>query len=300
MMVRRARFHALLTLLPGLLLGCTPERRSAVDPTGNASVDAIPIDRPTVVKMCSPETRVRFSGVIKLASAGGTLSYRWVRSDGTQGQLQTIQATGAAEIRVVDEWAVQGALSGWERLDVVSPAPVSSAAASVELPCQSGGEVTAIQTISGNYLTAVEQGGLGGSEQSLCAPALQTNATQAGPSETFALQWLDQSQRVFALKTSDGHYVTAVEGGGIGGPNDARSPVHTDATVVGPWELWRVEFLPDGEHVLLRTPDGHYVTAVRGGGIGGPNDVPMHTDAVQLGPWERFRFVQPPTSGATP
>ncbi len=39
-----------------------------------------------------------------------------------------------------------------------------------------------------------------------------------------------------AIKTSDGHFLTAVNGGGIAGPNDWRSPFHTDAAQIGPWE----------------------------------------------------------------
>jgi hypothetical protein len=38
----------------------------------------------------------------------------------------------------------------------------------------------------------------------------------------------------------------------------------------------------------IRTVTGHYVTAVNGGGVGGPNTVPIHTEATEIGPWETF------------
>ncbi len=112
----------------------------------------------------------------------------------------------------------------------------------------------------------------------------------AGPWEKFQIEWLAPDQ--LAIKTPDGaHYLTAVNGGGIGGPNDATCPVHTDATVVGPWEQLILNHDEATNTATLETTNGHFLTAVGGGGIPGPNTVPVHTDAVAVGPWETFSAV---------
>ena len=146
----------------------------------------------------------------------------------------------------------------------------------------------AIQTQNGHYLTAVNGGGLGGPNSGPGATALHTDARKIGPWERFTVVWVNKAERKFALKTVKSTYVTAVNGGGIGGPNDGRSPVHTDATTIGPWEGFEITLLP-GNHAVIRTSDGrHFLTAVNGGGFGGPNDVPIHTDATKIGAWEVF------------
>ena len=43
--------------------------------------------------------------------------------------------------------------------------------------------------------------------------------------------------------------------------------------------------------VTLQTSDGHYLTAVGGGGIGGSTIVPIHTDATKIDVWETFTFI---------
>jgi hypothetical protein len=105
--------------------------------------------------------------------------------------------------------------------------------------------------------------------------------------------WLDPAHTKFALRTERGTFVTAVNGGGIGGPNNSLSPFHTDARALGVDEVFRVAFEHGGK-VTLRTRKGFYVTAVNGGGYGGPNSVPVHTDATSIGPWETFQVVVPP------
>ena len=100
------------------------------------------------------------------------------------------------------------------------------------------------------------------------------------------LDWVDSTH--FTLRTANGHYVTAVNGGGVGGPNDASSPVHTDASWVGPWEELTLNYDSTTKQAMIQTPNGCYLTAVNGGGFGGPNNVPIHTDATAVGPWEKF------------
>jgi serine/threonine protein kinase len=149
--------------------------------------------------------------------------------------------------------------------------------------------VGAIKTSSGNYLTAVNNGGLGGPNAGPGSTPIHTDATQVGSWEKFT--FVEQSGGKFALRTVRGNYVTAVKGGGIGGPNNSQYPIHTDATQVESWETFTFLKQPDGTFAI-RTGGGFYLTAVNGGGWGeAANQYPIHTDATQVGSWETFTFV---------
>lgn len=154
-----------------------------------------------------------------------------------------------------------------------------------------GALVAAIQTATGNYLTAVNGGGLGGPDTGPSAVALHTDATKAGPRETFTIVWLNSTYTQFALQTSDGHYVMAVNGGGVGGPNDSSAPIHTDAKTIGIWETLTFNFLPNNQ-LTIQVPKGQFLSAVNGGGIIGPAASPIHTDATRLAQGETFALVK--------
>ncbi|WP_432969801.1 fascin domain-containing protein [Dactylosporangium sp. CA-233914] len=90
------------------------------------------------------------------------------------------------------------------------------------------------------------------------------------------------------IQTADGHYVTAVGGGGR-----TTDVMHTNATVPSTWE--RFTMVPMGDlfsHFALRTWSGNYVTAVNSGGLSS-STVPdvLHTDATRIGTWEQFSTV---------
>jgi hypothetical protein len=85
-----------------------------------------------------------------------------------------------------------------------------------------------------------------------------------------------------AFQTNDGHYVTAVDGGGR-----ITDVIHTDAPWIRAWEKFRLESMGDG-FWAIRTIDGHYLTAVGGGGR--ITDT-IHSDATTVGSWERFRLT---------
>lgn len=109
----------------------------------------------------------------------------------------------------------------------------------------------------------------------------------------------------FAIETSDGDFLTAINGGGIGAATDPTNtwPIHTDATTSGPWERFKIQSLAGSGNVLLQTnkqvvvpfffPD--FVAAVNGGGIGQAADPanawPVHTDSSTIGPWARFSVI---------
>jgi hypothetical protein len=152
--------------------------------------------------------------------------------------------------------------------------------------------VRAIRTQNGHLLTAVNGGGLGDPHSAPHGVALSTGATTAGPFETFTLIRVNKVGNTFALKTHDGHFLTAVNGGGIGGPDSSHSPVHADATDFEPWGSFTITLLPDNVHATIRTADGrHFLSAVNGGGVGGSNNVPFHTDATTMGPAAVFQLV---------
>lgn len=149
-------------------------------------------------------------------------------------------------------------------------------------------EEPSLQTSNGHFVTAVNGGGLGGPDSGPASIALHTDATSVGPWETFTC--VNVGPDKMAFQTFTGNYVTAVDYGGIGGPNSSASPIHTDATKAGPWEIFTIVWLPLGK-CALQTEDGHYVTAVNGGGWGGQdtaNKYPIHTNATAIGPWEIF------------
>ena len=84
------------------------------------------------------------------------------------------------------------------------------------------------------------------------------------------------------FKTANGHYLTAVSGGGR-----TTDVFHSDATQLQDWEKITLQSLGQGWYAL-KTVKGFYITAVGGGGR--TTDV-LHTDATQIGSWEKFRLV---------
>jgi hypothetical protein len=87
------------------------------------------------------------------------------------------------------------------------------------------------------------------------------------------------------IQTVNGHYLTAVGGGGR-----TTDVIHTDATRVGAWEKFTLIDSGDGSPVIhygLRTSAGYYLTAVGGGGR--TTDV-IHSNATWLQGWEKFQF----------
>lgn len=138
-----------------------------------------------------------------------------------------------------------------------------------------------------NTLTCVNGGGLTAGKRGV---AISTDATEIGENELFTLVCVDLKDAKYALQTADGNFVTFVNEGGIGGPNTSASPLHTDASWVKSWEKFTLEFQDNGK-VAIKCPNGkNYLSAVKGGGIGGPNTTPIHTDATWAKEWETITF----------
>lgn len=76
-----------------------------------------------------------------------------------------------------------------------------------EMPFQSTPTQVTIQTINGNYLTAVNGGGVGGPNTGPLSAAIHTDATSIGPWETFTCVRVAPPNR-FAFRTGSGTYLT--------------------------------------------------------------------------------------------
>jgi len=85
-----------------------------------------------------------------------------------------------------------------------------------------------IRTASGNFLTAVGGGGR-------TTDVIHSNATQLQAWEAFVFIPLSGggSTGWYAIQTIDGHYLTAVNSGGIGSAVEA---IHSNATQIQAWE----------------------------------------------------------------
>jgi hypothetical protein len=143
----------------------------------------------------------------------------------------------------------------------------------------------AIQTISGNFLTAVSGGGR-------TTDVIHSDARRAQAWEKFRLSvTYPNTPHDKSMQTTSGNYLTAVSGGGR-----TTDVLHTDATQARDWERFRliragvvVDRLTHYPYFAIQTIKGFYVTAVGGGGR--TTDA-IHTDATQLQAWEQFRIVK--------
>jgi hypothetical protein len=106
----------------------------------------------------------------------------------------------------------------------------------------------ALQTANGQWVTAVNGGSIGGPNAD--PYEIQTNRPQAQCWETFKISTTDGLQ--CTLMTNSGNYVTAVNGGGVGGNDTQNSlPIHTNATQQGAWETFK---LTPGQNYLPYYP----------------------------------------------
>src|SRR5437870_2971905 len=87
------------------------------------------------------------------------------------------------------------------------------------------------------------------------------------------------------IQSFDGHYLTAVGGGG-----GNYNVIHTDATQPKSWERFTLIDADKGTPVVtygIRTVKGYYLTANDGGGR--TTNV-MRTDATTIRDWEEFQL----------
>jgi hypothetical protein len=150
-----------------------------------------------------------------------------------------------------------------------------------------GSEVAglAIKTVHGNFLTAVGMGGK-------TTDAMHSDALKPGDWETFFFRKsgdLGTGYPYFITPEVGGLPLTATNGGGqtataitVGGSNAANPQ----------WGIFTLVQQPDGSYAL-QTFDGHYVTAVNGGGLayGTPDSDNLQTNRTVVQAWEQFKIL---------
>lgn len=150
-----------------------------------------------------------------------------------------------------------------------------------------------LMTAKGNFVKVVNNGGIKADDEA----AFSSNRTTAQKYERFTIEVIDQDMHTFAIKTNNGRYVTAVDGGGQAGAGDTPWALTTDATTIGKEEVLVLEMQRDDTYALM-TSDGYYITANHGGGQNYPGD-PMRTNAKSIGPCEIFSFQSIQNDGVT-
>jgi hypothetical protein len=140
-----------------------------------------------------------------------------------------------------------------------------------------------LRTVNGYYLTAVDGGGR-------ATDVIHTDAERIGSWERFTLEDAgDGTQRIepYFLRTTNGHYLTVVGGGGR--ITDAMHSDAVDAFSLSFDAQQPLVFLFVGQGdgwYAIQTVGRHFLTAVGGGGR--VTDT-VHTDATRVGAWEKFQ-----------
>lgn len=76
-----------------------------------------------------------FTGLITTNGAG-TVQYRWVRSDGATGPVETVIFREAGNKPVLSSWQIGRTFSGWKKLEILNPNPLLSNQVNFTLNCQ--------------------------------------------------------------------------------------------------------------------------------------------------------------------
>jgi hypothetical protein len=81
---------------------------------------------------------ITFSGRISVAGGGGTVSYRFARSDGASAPIQTLSFSRPGSQDVQTTWTLGGpgfTYSGWQAIETFDPQPMSSERANFTIIC---------------------------------------------------------------------------------------------------------------------------------------------------------------------
>lgn len=103
------------------------------------------------------------------------------------------------------------------------------------VPLDISNKTFALQTMTGNYVTAVNGGGI----QNPAGQPIATNRTQVGSWESLVL--IQQTDGTYAIATTSRFFLTAVNGGEV--QNGAGQPIATNRTALGDWETFTFDSL---------------------------------------------------------
>jgi hypothetical protein len=118
--------------------------------------------------------------------------------------------------------------------------------------------------------------------------ALVSNATSIGPNEKFTLE-LTSSNVDSTIRTAGGFYLSARNGGGIGGAQDDTQTFQTERTVPAADAVFRLRGPATNGAWTIETANNHFVTALGGGG---KSTRAFHTDATNPSTWESFYVLK--------
>ena len=150
----------------------------------------------------------------------------------------------------------------------------------------SGAFSVSIQTHSKNFLTAV---GMGGKTTN----AILSDAVAVGTWENFFVRKWHQDFGAIEYFIVDANKNQAIAARGGGGQTQNTIQFVGESGVPLDWARFTLLLQSDGSFAL-RTVNGHYLTAVNGGGLdyGTTQTDNIHTDATVAKAWEQFRFIQ--------
>lgn len=80
--------------------------------------------------------KIRFSGRISVAGGGGTVAYRFLRSDGASAPVQSVDFARPGSQNVETTWQLGGDYSGWQQILVLDPAEQRSEQANFTVHCR--------------------------------------------------------------------------------------------------------------------------------------------------------------------
>ena len=138
------------------------EEQPAPSPTGFQVASAILKASPADFSGDCPK-RIEFDGAITVKGGGGVVAYRFIRSDGAQGPVESLRFDGPGAQKVRTTWTLGGPGKAyeqyWQAIQVLEPNPLESNKAFFNLRCVApepepqGPQVTAVRLQAGpaNY-----------------------------------------------------------------------------------------------------------------------------------------------------
>jgi len=130
----------LALLLTMVLTGCVPTSTEF-----DAIVIKATVDPPSFTGACPLSKTFNFSAVIFAVNGPGTVTYRWERSDGAIGPIESITfAEGGGTQTVETSWTVGISYSGWKRVHILTPSDSLSDKANFTLTCVEGFAITSV------------------------------------------------------------------------------------------------------------------------------------------------------------
>lgn len=99
-----------------------------------------------------------------------------------------------------------------------------------------------------------------------------------------SVSWAENAPLPCYIRAYDGHYLTAVGGGGR-----TTDVIHTNATVASTWEKFTLIDIGEGTSQFgFRTFSGHYLSVIDGGGR--ITNV-IHSNRTIISDWEKLKLI---------